>query len=369
MKLTTRTLLLPALALCATALARPAAAQQPYPPQPYPAQPQPYPPQPYPPQPYPPQPYPAQPYPAQPYPPQPPAPAPQSDKRSGNEMMFLYGSSIAYGVGTGIWVDALFKNSDPGLAAIPPLAFGVAAPVGVYFWDEYSKFNRGVPSSISAGLILGAVEGMAISSLNWQHTDENSEGRWSFRTTTTVTWLTATGGGIGGYLFGEWLRPDPRSLAFIGSGAAWGAVAGTLFGAGVTPRRENTDSRADWKDYASVAGFVGYNAGILATGAISAAGYKPSYTMLRNMWLGFVGGTVASSIVYVFYLGSDAPVWHGLIANAAGGVAGIGLGALLTVGSDSSASNSYAPAFKPPMQLGVAPLPGGGGVLSAAGTF
>ena len=344
-------------------------------PQPYPPQPQPYPPQPYPPQPqqYPqPQPYPPQPYPNQPqpypqtYPPYPqPAPvaAPVSNKRSAGEMGFLYGTSVAYGIGTGIWIDAVAGISDPGLAFIAPIAFGAAAPVGLYFWDDYDNLHRGVPASIATGLVLGGVEGLAIGGLQWQATGNGGPNTWSFRTQTTVTFLTATGGGVGGYFFGEWLRPDPRSLGFIASGAAWGAISGTLFGAGVTK------TGGDWKDPGSVVGFVGFNAGIAATGALSTF-YTPSWQSQKYMWLGYAAGTVAASVVYIFYAFSDAPVWHGLIANSLGGLAGVGIAAAVTADLKDEAPAPGQPprAWSPPFHVGFAPAPGGG-MLNAYGMW
>jgi hypothetical protein len=345
--------------------------QQPYPQQPYPQQPAPYPQQPYPQQPgqYPQQPYPQQPqpypqqYPQQPY--GPPSAPPKPNTRSPEEMGFLYGATITYGVGTGIWVDALAKASDPGVVVIAPLAFGAAMPIGAYLWDNADTFHRGVPASISTGLILGGVEGIAISGLQWQQTGNGGPNTWSFGTQTTVTFLTATGGGIGGYFFGEWLRPDPRKLSFIASGAAWGAAVGTLFGAGITPRRDGPD--ADWKDSASVTGFIGYNAGIVATGAIATM-YTPSYELQKYMWLGFGGGTVAASLVYIFYAFSDAPPWHGMIANAAGGLAGIGLAAVLAGDVSDGAPSSPPRAFNAPVHFGFSPTRGGG-TLTAGGMW
>ncbi len=343
---------------------------QPYPPQgqPYPPQGQPYPPpqgQPYPPpqgQPYPPQ---GQPYPpqGQPYPrPQPvPPPAPAADaKRSGSELTFLYLTSAAYGVGTGIWIDSLGKVTDPGLAFIAPLAFGVAMPVGVYFLDDNVTLHRGVPASISTGLLLGALEGMSISGMQWQFTggENGNDSQWKFHTWTTLTWIMSTGGGIGGYAFGEWLRPDPRSLSFIASGAGWGAASGVMFGAGAVG--------GDWKDGAAIWGFVGMNAGIVGTGALSMV-YTPSYNAQKWMWIGYAAGTAAGCIVYPFYLASDANPRHGLIANALGGLAGVGLAAVFA-GQMSDDEPTAKKAFNAPFQLGAAPTPGGASI-TAMGTF
>jgi hypothetical protein len=335
--------------------------QQPYPPPqaPYPAPaPQPYP-QPYPPaqQPYPapyPQPYP-QPLPA-PYgrpapvlqPPMPPA----SSFRSPGEMFYLYGVGLAYGVGTGVWIDSLAKVSDPGIAFIAPALLGAAVPIGIYAWDYNQEFDRGVPSSMATGMLLGGVEGMAISGLQWQLTGNDGPHTWSFRTWTTLTFATATGGGVGGYLFGEWLRPDPRSLALISSGAGWGAIAGVLFGSGVVG--------GDWKDGAAVWGFAGYNAGLLAAGAVATA-YVPSWQTLKYMWLGDLLGTLATTPVYLFYIGSDSQPRHGLIANAVGGLAGLGLAAALTGNmSDPPGTASWTP----PFQLTVSPTTGGGQLMA-----
>ncbi len=292
-----------------------------------------------------------------PPPPAPSSPPVSSDTRGSGEMAVLYGTSAAYGIGTGIWIDALGKVTDPGIAFIAPLAFGAAGPIGVYFLDEATTLHRGVPASISAGMMLGAVEGLAISGTQWQLSDASNN--WSFRTQTTLTWLLASAGGVGGYAFGEALRPDVRSLGFIASGAGWGALSGSLLGAGLSGR--------DWKDGASIAGIIGYNAGILATGALSIR-YVPSWQTQKYMWLGFLGGTAAASIVYVFYLFSDSDPKHGLIANSVGGLAGVGLAAALTANMKDD-DGGKGGAWSPPFQLGFAPLPHGGAAVNAYGAF
>ena len=366
--------------------------QQPYPQQyppqqQYPQQPQQYAPPQYPPPQYPPQQYPPQQYPPQQYPPGymppqqvAPTPPPASTQRTGDEMFFLYGTSILYGAGSGIWLDSLAGVKDPGFAIIMPIAFGAAAPIGVYFWDRAAPFDRGVPSSMATGLTLGALEGMGIAGVQWQYTQNGACppcSSWSFKTETTATWLMATGGGVGGYFFGEWLKPDPRSLGFIASTAGWGAFDGALFGAGITRTHQ------DWKDGASIVGLIGYNAGILGAGALSTV-WVPSWQTQKYMWLGFLAGTGASMLVYPFYAFGDSQDWkHGLVANSLGGIAGIAVAGALSWNMTDSAGT--AKVFNPPFQLGMAPapqltasmlagtqtqnVPTGGQMLTASGQF
>ena len=273
-------------------------------------------------------------------------------------MAYLYGVGLAYGVGTGIWVDALGKVSDPGLAVIAPLLFGAAVPVGIYAWDVNAEFDRGVPSSIATGLLLGGIEGIAIDGLQWQLTGNGGPHSWDFRTWTSITFATATVGGIGGYVFGESIQPNPRSLGLIASGAGWGAITGVLFGSGVVG--------GDWKDGAAVWGFAGYNAGILAAGAVSTV-YVPSWQTLKYMWLGDLLGTLATTPVYFFYIGGNGEPRHGLIANAVGGLAGLALAAALT---GNMADPPGTASWMPPFQIAVSPTgTGGGAELTAFGQF
>ncbi|MFO0680069.1 MAG: hypothetical protein U0169_26340 [Polyangiaceae bacterium] len=277
------------------------------------------------------------------------------------EMYFLYGASVAYGVGSGVWLDSLFKVNDPGLAIIAPIALGAAMPVGVYLWDNYAEFHRGVPSSTALGLTLGAMEGMGIAGVQWQHSGAGNT--WPFATQTTLTFLGATGGAVGGYAFGEWLRPDPRAVGFIGSGAGWGTLTGILFGSGLSARN------GDWKDGASIAGLVGFNAGIVASGALSTF-YTPSWNTQKWMWAGYGLGVAATSIVYIFYGAAGQNASNGLIANAIGGVGGLTLAAILTARNTDPEDRTAT--FTPPFQLGFSPTgPSGekGGTLTAYGQF
>jgi hypothetical protein len=266
-------------------------------------------------------------------------------------MLPLYITSALYGIGTGIWLDALFKITNPGAAVIMPIAFGAGAPIGVYFWDrEGGPLHRGVPSSIAGGLILGGVEGIAIAGTQWQYTREDNKD-WSFQTQTTVTWIMATGGGIGGWAFGEWVRPDPRSMSFILSTAGWGALSGTAFGTAVSGR--------DWKDGASVGGLITYNVGIVAGGAITLI-HTPSYNSQKYMWLGYGLGALAGCLVFPFYLFTDSDAKTGFIGPALGSLAGVGIAGAFTFDMKDDIDQPQQPQqpqYGPPPQGGPPPRP------------
>jgi hypothetical protein len=268
-------------------------------------------------------------------------------------MAYLYGVGAAYGFGTGMWLDSLAHVSDPGIWVITPIALGVAAPIGGYFWDRWDEFNRGVPSSIATGLLLGGVEGVAIGGLQWQLSGNGGPNTWAYSTQTSVTFFTATAGGVGGWFFGEYARPDPRTLGFIASGAGFGTAFGVLFGTGV----DSANGAAVW-------GFAGYNAGIAAAGILSTQ-WTPSWQTLKYMWAGDVLGTLATTPVYLFYIGSSADPRHGLIANALGGVAGLAIAAALTANLKDPGT---AEGWTPPFQLAMSPMQGGA-ALTAMGMW
>jgi hypothetical protein len=270
-----------------------------------------------------------------------------SDKRDQGEMTPLYVTTALWGVGTGIWIDALAGVKDPGVAIIAPLAFGAAAPIGAFILDDQAgPLHRGVPSSISAGLVLGAVEGISVAGVQWQYNREKNKD-WGFATQTTVTWLFATGGGVGGWAFGEAVRPDPRSMGFIVSGAGWGAASGVMIGIAASGK--------DWKDGAAVAGIIGYNVGIVGSGAISLV-HTPSWESQKYMWAGYGIGALAGCIVFPLYLFSTADPKHGFIGPALGGLAGVGIAGALTWDLKDP-SDKRGQTFKPPIDVAVLPAP------------
>lgn len=291
--------------------------------------------------------------------------APPSKDRTPLEIGVLYGVSVGYGAGLGIWLDAEADVKDPGVALIMPAVLGVAAPVGVYFLDQPSM-PKGMPAAISAGLALGAGEGVGIAS--YQFVSASKADAWGFRGLTRATALGATLGGVGGYALGYFADPDPQSSVAVTSGAAWGAFIGGAFGYGASKLHIGY-GRAN--DSAGLGGLIGYNLGMAAMGALSVV-YEPTWNQLAWMWAGGGIGAVVSLPVYLFYGGSDSTK-RGLLFTgtavtlgiAAGGVFASGAVGHYSVASARPDRDHGAPGpHRMAVLTSVAPftVPGGGGL-------
>ncbi len=251
----------------------------------------------------------------------PPPPGPQ--RASGLEMGYLYAASAAWGVGTGIWIDALANVGDPGLMAIAPVVFGLAAPATVFVLDRTTNIPRGLPSSIATGMLLGAGEGFGIAGYN--HVKAYDDNTWGFKGLSTAGFIGATvGGGAGAALYFVG-HPSPKTNIFLASSAFWGAAIGTELGGGA--------SNGSWTTYANdgmaLGGLIGFNVLAAGAGALSTV-WIPSYNQLGWMWGGYAVGTVASLPVYIFYAAApDYDPRRGLIFQGVAGTLGLVAGALL----------------------------------------
>jgi hypothetical protein len=295
---------------------------------------------------------------------------PDSPRKDG-EMPFLYGAGIGYGVGTGIWIDIVAKIDDPGLNLVMPLVLGGAGAVGTYLWDQNTTLHRGVPSTTALGTALGFGFGVGIGLTQLQVSKKGSE--WGIGTISTLTFLTTTGGAVGGYFFGDWLRPDPRSASFIASGAAMGTLSFLQIGVGVGK------TGRDYFDAGSVMATIGYAAGTVGTAALSAV-WTPSLQTQKWMWIGYGTGTVAGALVFPFYLatsGDPDRASRGFVATGLAGLAGASVAAVLAAdlkdaedrapipGAPQARKDTSAPTFNIAPQT----MPGNGYGLGAFGQW
>lgn len=247
---------------------------------------------------------------------------------TGLEIGLLYGTSVVYGAGLGIWIDSEIwpdGNPDPGLATIPPLIGGALAPLSVFLVDRFAYrrgMPEGLPSSISAGLITGAAFGMGVAGLQWVTTDEENE--WGFRGFARAEAIGSTLGGVAGGAMWWFLDPAPQTNVMIMSSNFWGAaIGGAFFGGGV--------SSGDWgeaNDTMSIGGLIGLSTAV-AGSVTSSIFWTPTWYQVGWMWGGFAIGAAASTPVYIFYAATDGhDPRRGLIFQGAASTVGLVLGAV-----------------------------------------
>jgi hypothetical protein len=285
-------------------------------------------------------------------------PAPATEERaSRGEQVAFYTAGGLYGLTAGVWVNSLFGLTNPGIAPIFPVALGAAGVVGAYAMDTTLTPRRGVLAATTLGMGLGAANGagIALSQANYAGPGEG----WNFATQGTFTFLLMTAGAAGGYAYGEYVRPDAKAVAFAGNGAAWGAITGTLFGAGVTG--------GPWAAGASLWGTIGMNGGAAIAATVAASAGAPSFRTQKYMWAGYGVGTAVSSLVYIAYAFSDDDPRAGLVTNALGGVAGLAVGAVMGAGLEDEPETAQSGTWSN-THFALAPV-NGGGMAMAVGSF
>lgn len=222
-------------------------------------------------------------------------------QRDAAEMGALYVTSAAYGFGLGIWFSTELKlQDDPAPFLIAPFVLGVAAPIGAFALDR-PKMHRGQPSAITAGLLLGAGEGLGIWSTQAVRAD--SDNAWGFRGLARSAAIGSTLGGVAGWAVGEFMEPPPMTSWLAVSGAFWGTAVGSMFTYGATSGSSNWGAA---NDKTSIGGLVGYNLGLLAAGGLGVL-TVPSASQLGWMWGGAGIGAAVSLPVFLFYVGDGGP--------------------------------------------------------------
>jgi hypothetical protein len=255
------------------------------------------------------------------------SPSKPSGKSSDLEIGILYATSVGYGVGLGIWIDAEAGIEDPGIRFIPPSILGLAAPIGVYFLDQ-PPMPRGMPAAIAAGMAIGAGEGLGIASYQFVTADEDEA--WGFKGLARSVSIGATLGGVGGYALAVTQEPSPKTSLFVSSGVLWGTTIGSMFGYGAS---EAGTGYGESNDGAALGGLIGYNVGLVGAAGLSFV-LTPTWDQLGWMWGGAGIGAAASLPVFLFYAGEDTPpAKRGLIFMGTATTLGIAAGAVFASGS------------------------------------
>jgi hypothetical protein len=290
-----------------------------------------------------------------------PVPTASGQAASDLEVGTLYGMAAAYGVGTGIWIDAELSIDDPGLKFLAPAILGVAAPAGAFLLNR-PRMPRGMPAAISAGMAIGAGEAAGIASYQFVHA--NAQDAWGFRGFARSVFIGSTGGAALGYVTAVAMEPSPKTSLLLGSSVAWGTVVGSMFGYGGSAAGSDFGSA---NDSASLGGLIGYNVGLAGAAALSMV-WVPTYESLQWMWIGFGAGAAVSLPVFLLYAGGDHDARRGLIFMGTASTLGLAAGAVFTIDSrefgQSSGTGLFGAGGQPSIQVtgaGFMPVPGGMG--------
>lgn len=293
-----------------------------------------------------------------------------SRRRDPSEMVALYGTSAAYGVGMGVWVSTEIGTTDPGIFLIAPAVLGIGAPIGVWSLDQ-PAMHRGTPTAITAGLLLGAGEGVGIASVQMVRT--NADNAWGLRGLARATAIGSTAGGILGWATGTFLEPPPTTSVLSMSGAVWGTAIGSMFAYGSTSA---SSDYAQANDTVAAVGLVGYNVGAIAAAAYGMAAI-PSWNQIGWMWGGAGIGAAVSLPVFLFYAGDGGPpARRGFVFMGTATTLGLLAGGVFASGGVTVGQRPGAPRYAADegrhfaRLLGVAPMVTANGLgLSLAGTL
>ena len=174
----------------------------------------------------------------------------------------------------GVWISTEAGFDDPALFLIPPAVLGVAAPVGVYFFDR-PKLKRGVPAAVATGALIGAGEGSGVWS--YQHVQrQRSRTSGAFAALARAEAIGSTLGAAGGLALGYLQSPSPKSSLLMSSSVVWGTAVGSMFGYGATAAGQGYGQS---NDGAALGGLIGFNVGLAASAGLSTV-YIPSYKSL-----------------------------------------------------------------------------------------
>ena len=285
-------------------------------------------------------------------------------RRTNDEIVALYGSSVLYGIGSGAWLATLTKPSSAAGGILPALALAGASAGAVAALDSGKGLAYGVPQSIVSGLDIGFEEGLAFTL--WNQARATRADEWEGSTIASVMWGFSTAGAIAGGVIGGATKTTPGRASFVGSTALWSGIVTGLVAGAASPDDERADDRA------FLVAALGLNAGAIA-GAVLASDVSPSIARVRFLDLGALSGALVFGGVYLAAADKNVDTRAALGVTAAGIATGFGVAWLATASmpEDRLARNDDAPSpgsvvasIRPTLTA----MPGGVG-LGAAGTL
>ncbi len=260
------------------------------------------------------------------------APRAPRTERGSLELFELYSTSFLYGVGTGVYLDTLFKLDDPRTAVWIPLALGGGGIVAAYLIDHGDPVRRGRASSADTGMLLGFGLGFSLAYQVDQMMRDNARDDCAARPypcytssrglegreVATFAWLGATVGLGAGVGLAALTDATPGESSFVFAGGVWGGALGVL-----------TNAAGEANRSYGLAWLVGELAGVGAS-MVGAHFLHPAESQVRWMNLGVLAGGLLGLGVGVLpsrFESAPTVLIPTEIGMVAGGVAGFLLGA------------------------------------------
>jgi hypothetical protein len=214
--------------------------------------------------------------------------AKQYDKRTKDELVFLYINASLYGIGSGIWLATITEPKTAGAGILPTLALTGASVGTIIALDAGRGLRYGVAQAITSGLWIGLESGITWSV--W-HNSRRGETDLKAKEQATVIWGLSTAGAITGGVLGQTLGTTPGRSSWVGSTALWsGLILGFTTGALV---QEDDPPAA-----AMAATGIGLGLGTV-TGLATAGAVSPRISRVRFLDLGGLAGGLLSAVLYV----------------------------------------------------------------------
>ena len=221
------------------------------------------------------------------------------NQRDPSELALLYVASIAWGGSLGLFLDGLGQagnaNAGASLAGVllTPLMAGVGCVLPSVIDYAYHR-RRGVPQTVTTGMLLGLGEGVALNEFFSNHQAT------SFHTYTKDTAWVFGGTSVGlatGLVVASFVETTPGRAAWVETTGLFGGLfAASIAGAAARPTGYPTpqfdaDGRADVGITAAVAGGAG-----VAIGITTATWFSPSALRVHLIDLGWLTGAVGSGV-------------------------------------------------------------------------
>jgi len=246
----------------------------------------------------------------------------RTDRRTSDEIGVLYLSSIAYGLGAGLWIDILSEPNGVAGAVLPPLLFAGASAGIVGLVDSGKGLRYGAAQSTSTGMWLGFWQGFAWGT--YYQAESSYQNQMSSQAYATLLFGTTTAGAITGGLIGSLTQTTPGQSAFVGSTALWPAL---IFGIGTAALSSDNNGSRD--DHAMLAASLGLTGGTVV-GALTAGTVAPTTARVRFLDIGAIAGGLALGGISLAAGGNNAKIESTLLLTDVGMIAGLGTAWWLT---------------------------------------